>query len=763
MTRTFATSAAALDAEWIAIITIEGSGSGSTLYRYCSQVPSYGDSTYRPWLLDWPAITGEEVDALGGYPINGELEIRLLDYGDALTSEWRTEADPTTYLTAALTSSGTTANVASESGLSSILYVGNEACTISATGSGTATITRAVLDTDATSHEIGTPVYVRLPYLRGRRMRLYLVNKDAASSSEETLIATYAIDQVALTDDLNGWVLRGKTALRWFDRLVCRAYPRTASGAPFIEGQIGACNLVAEPDSDALSADLVTGVLNWPSGYVAARIVETGEVVLVDWTFPRVVERGLCRTQVQPIPVPCTLAFVFPAENGRLTESTFFRWSSSSSSSRSSGFTASAHWIDIILNLALSSADAADGLELNNRNTTYGAWDCLPIGVGIGIPHAQIDWSAAMGVRARTPDFIFPAAVIGDQPEPFADLVARLFLKPIGAYFSTASGTARIVLPSIGAAGASSVAIGPSSMLGRVVAAGLANDTGAALDMAGLPTSITYTLADGNKLTANNEQLAKSNYYATTESTIEIDALGAISNGASNRTHFLMGCGTRRIFRARRPAWVITPPVGSSVYASAVGDAVAITHPDLPDLSTGARGWTSVYGEIARVTPHLDPDRGYWHAWEVRSFGPNVRPGKIAPAGRIASIASAGGGQLDVTISANRYAQSDATAWPATDAAGFAVGDVLGVYSRAGVAATASTATIVSITSNVLRLSGTMGGTLAAGTGNAGQVLRYAPSASAATAQLDGYVYWADQAARTIGATTRRPWQYGEP
>lgn len=768
--RTFAASAAARDASWIVVVTIEGCGTtAGELYRFCTEVPTYavGDPLYRDWFMAWPQLAPEQADpSTGGMPSNGELEVTLLDVEDTLTDEWRVEADPTTYLTADLSSSNITVELEDVGALTagaSVIYVGNEACLVTAINlfARTVTVDRAVLDTDATDHARGVPVYVRLPYLRSRRMRLYVVNKDATSAADEREIGGYRIDFDGLTPDMNGWILRGKSVMKWFSRRVANGEPRTIEAAPIL-ADVGPSEFRPLTISPSVSRDLSQGTLTWPGALLVARVVETGELVTIDAGLAwRIVDRGLHGTEIKPLPTVATLRLVYSADTDAAHEHTWFRWSPSSEPGRVGDWLASAQWIDILLNLALSSADVSDGLELNNRDPAYGAWDCLPIGVGIGVPYREVDLDAALAVRARTPDYLFPNFVVGDEPVPFGELVDTHFLKPIGAYFSTAGGKARVVLPSLGVSGAVVVELGADDILSKPVAKGRdEHELSASQDLTALPTEVVYTLGDGAILRCTNGLLVQPHYYAHDEKAVKLEAPSARSLGADNRSHFLMLRGMQKILRARRPPWTITPPVSYEQYARAPGDALSISHEQLPNLATGRRGWSEVYGELSRVRPHLDPDRGFWFEWEAISFGPNVRVKKIAPAARIVSWSG-----TEATVTSNRYTSSDAPSpLPTNDALAFSVGDLVELRSRAGVdLAPGVKETVTAVATDKLELTGDFGGALTVGTGNAGQILRYASSAVASSVQLDGFVFWADRSTRTVGATTRAPSHYGEP
>lgn len=764
-TRTLAQTIASEDAAWCVLVTIAGDP-----HTYCSTMPRYAaaDATYRPWLRSWPTLAPERVDPLGGVTEVGEGGVDIVDIGDALTSEWRIGARPSTYLAADVASSDSSITVRSTSGLvagTSVLYAGAEAMSVTALpGGSSVTVTRGALGTIALAHASGDPLWTRIPSLHGRRMSISIVPEDAASSAQISTLATYQIDTLELSEDLCSYVLRGRSQLTWLGRTLARVR-RTYRVDEYRE-QDGAMRLAALTPSDARYG---TTAPTWPSSRLYLRSQRTGEVVTASTSVERVWQRGLLGTQQQTIDVGDTMALVFGTDPSSLIEynPSFFRWSPPTpSSSRSSGtWTKSAHWIDILLCLLTSSADEADGLELANRDASLGAWDALPVGLGIGVPYTEVDIESALAVRSRTPDYVLPHLHLGHEPVTFAEWVTEHLLRPIGAYIATASGQARIILPRSPLPGDTSIAIGPSEILSRAVGARWAlSRVGMAQSSATAVSAIRYRLSGGDVLEVRSADhgglYGQAGYYAEDDRTVEIDALGIV--GRDGAAQWLAERSMSRLSRVMRPAAELSLGLSYASHGLVVGDALAVTHTDLPDQSEGERGWSSVYAETTEVAPRIDPEQGY--TIEARAMArPRIRAGRIAPAARIVS-ASVSGGSAELTVAANRYTQSDAGGdLPATDAAAFEVGQEVKLYTRAGAAVSATTQTITNISGNVIRVDGDFSGSVATGTGNAGQVVRFAPSSAAVAAQTDAYVYWADRTSLTIGAGTDEPWQYGEP
>lgn len=765
MALTFTGTAAARDANWSIVLTIEGSGNNTGLFRYCTQRPTYADAQYREWIMDWPEISGERIDVFGGLPTAGELEVQILDYGDALTSEWRIEADPRTFLNGAINSTTTSIIVESNTGIVddvSVLYIGNEALRVTNIAGTTITCTRGWLDTDPTPHVDNAPIHLYLPYLGARRARLYIVPVDATSAAQETSFGDYFIDTEEMTGDLNGFILRGKSQLKWLGRNIVRATPYVHEIDTYRTIDLSSHAINQTPFGSITSFD------GSSRNYIK---ISTGEIITVS-NLLQIFDRGALGTQVQEIKVGDMYTVVYGAATAEPSgrPPSWFRWSVSNSATRSSGWTRSANWIDIILNLLLSSADTSDGFELANRNTTYGSWDCLPVGIGIGIPHAQLDWPSFMAVRSRTPDYMFQNFYVGDESVPFGDLITDHFLKPIGAYLSTVGGVAKIILPRTPLIGSSVLSFGAADTLARLVADRHYTTTlRAHRRLTDVATSVIFKLADESTLTINNSDFGRGagagygqpGYYAHEDKTLSIDA-PSVRLDSDGLSDLLFESGMRRLVRRRRPLIDLNIPNDISHYTLAVGEIFAFTHEDLPDRSTGTRGVTDLVCELNERKLDVSPETGLTLDWTASSFGAG-RFGRIAPCARVASVVASGANR-EITVDANRYTDSDAAdGLPVTDAGAFTVNDVVQIRTRDDVLVTATTQIVTVIAGNVITVDGNFGGSLAVGAGNAGQVLSYTERATAVAAQFNSFVYWADQVGLTVGASTDVPWKYSEP
>jgi hypothetical protein len=179
-------------------------------------------------------ITSERTKSiLGGMPEAGGVTVELVDYLDVITSARRTDAPAVAYLSADATASATSLTVSDGSLLSagnSVVWIGNEAVRIASRSSGTLTVEtsgRGWLATDAAAHESGAAVYATPPYLRGRRMVVYLAPTDADNDTVATeyVVGSYRIDGCKLTNKLGVWRLSGSTEIRDLSRLIAGRVP----------------------------------------------------------------------------------------------------------------------------------------------------------------------------------------------------------------------------------------------------------------------------------------------------------------------------------------------------------------------------------------------------------------------------------------------------------------------------------------------------------------------------------------------------------
>lgn len=770
----FAAAAARRDQRWVPIVTIEGIGDYAGQWKLCSEVPTYasGDATYKPWLREMPGILSESVDPVGGVAKSGELSFDVVDIDDAITAALRSDRAPTTELNGALTAGATSATVKDGSGItagSSVIYIGAEAIRVVArSGNSLSTITRAWLGTDAAAHADTNPVLLSTPYLRSRRVRLYLTPGDGDSSTDETLMGTYHLDGIALSPDLGSYQITARSQQSYLGRLVCstprRYRVRGWTGSP-------ALPVLILEKTDTVAPPRASNQ-DWPGSDEWCRV---GKEILrgnflgggTNIDHFQTTARGQAGTEPAEIKVGDVAAQVYVSDMG--THGSFrFSPGPSPSTSRASGtWTVSANWVDLMLALMTSSFDSADGLELTNYNGSgtpdaiRSNWSSLPIGVGAGIAVARIDVESFIKVRNRTMGYNFPALIIGDESMPLATLLEKHFLRPIGANLTISNDKLSLILRRSPLADEATTAVGNDSILADSEEGGgsavMAPRLSAQQDMALLISSVVFNLtdADGTErkiIGLQGDSLGlygPAAYYASDTRSLELDLPSARTDAGGVSAFVQNELVPRLLDLFGRPLWRVTFETDISLHGTYVGTVFAVSNAELPNTLLGTRGWTSVPCAITERTLVLG-EHGASFRWVVLGSGHLPRTGRIAPSAIITSVVS-----NTATVAANRYTSTDASGeLPSTDASAFTAGDILALAALDGVRS-GSTQTISSITGNDIALNGNFGGTLASG-----KVLIYADRGDAAAQQYNSFVYWADRTNHTVGSSTDTVWRY---
>lgn len=770
---TVATFAAAIDRrdrQWGAAVTIEGVGDATDgVWYFCDALPSFATSAWRPWLTEMPDLLAERVDPKGGLPEAGEVSASILDYGDGLSAHMQTDADPVAFISGSIAASTTTVTFTRALAVGSLAYVGAEAMIITGTAGGLArTVTRGALGTEAYQHRDGDAVRAALPSLRTRRLTVYVYPLDGADATTLREIGSGFIDTATLDRDMNVWVLRGRSSMRNLSRVVARVrrggevvYYREAE-AQYLQvtvgsqeyAQHGTRSLFFRIGDEIIRAEPVAGAA---SAFAFA-------------TFT-VSQRNVLSTRSGEIEEYASVSQVWLADNASGRGCFLVSPGPSPSTSRSSGtWIASEHWIDIMLCLLTSSAHEDDGLELVNYLATgpdraRSNWSSLPVGVGVGLPIAQIDVASMLAVQARTIDALFPGFEVGAEAAPLGDVITEAFLRPLGAFLSYVGGRVRVRLPRALLPGEGSFDLGPTDILSRSVGRNRVAPRigGAGLDLGQLAGTVRVTTRSRRggsvEIIVNDSTYpgtyGQRGYYGSDEGAVSIDAPASRTDDAG-RLPYLERAQLSRLYRWRRPPIRLEDvEAHDSLYDVAPGDVGRLTLDEVPDTRTGVRGVTSLQVEVVSAEHQLDRTSGSRVTLTLTAYGAQTRVGRVCPAAVASGASSPSGGDVSVPLVANRYTAPDApSGLPATDAAAFAVGDVVQVYTAAGVPS-GSTRAVVSVGSNTLTLAGSTAV-------SSGAVIAYAPYASQTATQRAGYVSMADRTDLTIGAGSERPWQYGE-
>lgn len=684
----------------IVIIEIVGIGDvDAGIWRFCSAVPSYGGDECKPWLTEMPSIRGEQVDLRTGQISLGDLQFRLLDGTSdqpmAISRLFGSAVKPASYLSEDISASDTAFEIyrrgAFEDG--SLMWIGREVLERGANSGSDITVTRARLGSTAKNHKSGTPIYPRMPNLGGAIVRVYESPSDATSSGDEVLIGRYSIDSARLIDGV-AWEISASSSLGF-----ASGYIATGVAQPSICDDIsrdGVLRFTPQGQAAYRGNPYSREASLWPEG---SFVLLGEELIAVDTAEDpfalTVLRRGDCGTQQTDEPSGQTIA---PALAAPYSAGGSFRYSSTNSTTRASGWSSSTHWVDVILCLMTSSASPEDGLELVNGDATYGNWSCLSPGWGAGIRVSEIDLASFALAKKRTMGVGLDNMIIEAKAMPLSDLL-RPVLYAVGAALSTVEGKITVSLLGSPSLGEALTEIDSDRLIDHPEIEGLLSRQVGRVgieirSMTGDEIEETVLAVDVPSVPTDSQSQVES---ATIEAPIASHCVP---------TWMLMRAAEIAMLAAR-PSWMVKANVSPNAEI-ALADQVYVTAENLPALAGGDVGWDSVPAIVTRV----DRRYGVDHALEIEMQAIADRPAKIAPSALISSVSS-----LAITVAANEFSQTGETGLPATDASAFAVGQIVTIVLADGQDATGGnlTAEITNISGNVITVDDAMGGAISAG------------------------------------------------
>lgn len=701
MVASFITAANRTEQRWTYLVQIEAIGDADGLHTWSLERPDYaeGDARYerRDTFSSLPGKpTHERAPYTGGMTEAGAVTVELVDYDDLITAAVGTERPPVAQLAAFVSATATTITVNDATDLPAsgafVIYLGAEAVLIASRVGVTLTVAsggRGWLRTDARSHREGEQVYLSSPFLRTRRMYLYLAPTDADSEAValEYTVGTYRIDRIGWSQNLGVWSLGGATEARDLGRLVCSRMP----GAFRVDAVNGINQVLWSPVAGSRGA-LDLGRLDqllfytWPDRVLHLRNGDgNGEVLEAEVTDgttyqPIITGRGRGNTEIGEVAPGDVLRPVLLGDSA-------FRVSPgpTPSESRSSGsWPRTTHPVDQMLCALTSSAHPDDGLELLNYVAAWGNWSSLPVGYGIGYPAARIDFGSWVAIREATRHLSFPALVFGETTETFAEWATRNFLRPLGWYVVVVDGLLTLIAPRLLLEGETPAATIDVNDILEISSCDIATDVVAGVVVyrykgpGGYDHTTTVKASDFGSLFGSRAQ------YTLEDDAIEIEVPGVRAD-QSGLVAFLIWAGQRLLFRTMRPPMRLAVEVDSSFHALREGNVVEVTHPDLPNLRARRRGWTAVLAMVTYAGPlYLDDEGGVRRRVEVLAY-PSFLSRRVAPSAMITGVT--GAGPWTCTVAANRYTapNADLAGLDVSDAAVFEVGDRLKTITRAGV------------------------------------------------------------------------------
>lgn len=754
----------------VVIVEIEsigqGEASGALPDRYCSTEPTlytdYADGRYFPYLADWPSAIEQRQHPLGGVAESGELQVVLVDIDDRLTAAFAIHRRAVNYLATELAAGDTEATFQSNAGvvLHRLLYMGGEALQVGAFDSGTTwAIARHVLDTAAQRHSAGAPVLLGTPLLPGRRMRMFVGYNDGRHSSadEDEIEAGWAIDSIGLTADHNGWILRGRSQLKYLDNLLDRR-PFLATLEAFDGSQT---QLQLRP--------VRNGNLGGYRSHFGDRVfLKLGDQVLqmtlagaiegqpVAGTLSAELREGTAARQV----------FVARADQTGTDYGSFRRQApGDETTSRSTGpWVAEWHAIPIILCLITSKADVDDNVP-DNYTSGFGNYSALPPGVGLGVPAAEVDFGSALEVWHRAPHLLLEHFVL-DETATGREVLDRI-LRLTGIDLGYVDGLLTFSYTRTPLADDIVAEWGPGELVAREDEDGnlgppeLTAELDASLAIGAVKFAARNARGDTVELIYSSTDFPEvfgdvRGLYTLDEKPLEIDARYVRCEDGGGEPELLRQRALQILRGYRRVPWRYGIPTPREQRHVRAGQFIRLTYPQLPDLVEGQRGLVRQAVKILSKREEVSREK-VEIGWTGISY-PAGRAGRIAPAGRISGAAT---GNV-VPLTANRFtdpaAQGDL---PNTDAAAFRAGYRVCLKTRGGlrIVTTPAYQTVVSVGANQLTLDGMFGGApeVAAGT-----ILAFVRHDEAVTEQRERYVFFADRADRTVGSSGEEPWTYGE-
>ena len=769
---TFSQAIADPGSRWVVIVKVEGLGhyqnagdladasaDGDGVTKFCQFFPDYANQSLPIWkktLKGSPGTLSERGSVLGGFPDLGQLSFAIVDEDDYLTGLVKTQAEAVTSVSAAVTVGATTIFVESATNLPStgVAFIGSEVVRINSKTATSISVTRGYLGTDALPHDLGDPVFDAMSFLRNRRVTFKLGPADAVDANQETTFGTFAISETDFEDALCTWAFMARSQLKFLSKL-----------APFKTRGLVIAAMRGDPTfpelfTEQIGADRLSDFRIWRGTEASDEnfFLKVGQEIISAaniYSSVHVRQRGLLGTDRAEFKIGQVMTQVFVADYLGVGS---FRYSPgpSPSTSRSSGtWIKHAHPLRILLTIILSSHESSDNLELNNRNNTYGAYDILPPGYGLGLPHTLIDWPEWQKLIERTSDWKLPNFVYGDDPATFTKKFSKEVLEPLGIYLVAVNGLIRPVLPDLPRQGETAVTIDTTHVLLNEVEEGrfeprITQDIENSIQT-GAVTYRSGPRGDGEDTFRNGDfggTFGQRGHYTQSDDPITIPIPGAEPGDP-----MMAELAARRILLWFRPPVVITVDVTIALNALHPGDSATLTHPELVTMK-GTRGWTTVYSQVLErenITPSEKEPFPYLRlrlvAW------PSIKVGKICPAGYVSGVS----GSI-ATLAANRFTDSDASGdLPTADVTPFVVGDVVRLVNLDGLDVGSGTETVDGKSGNDLTLSGDFSGNLATG-----RYLVYANADENTATQTDNFVHFADRALGTVGSTLGgTAWRYG--
>jgi hypothetical protein len=752
---------------WVLWVEIAGLGIANGIYKWSTGVPDYaaGDPTWLPVLEGVPRELTEDVDRDGGIVNAGVLSFTLVDRDDVVSDLLRFDADPVGELLQAGIDD-TDASFIVRNGtpfaVDDVIHLDHEAMIVTAVTPGTPgslTVTRGELGTEAQAHAQFTAIRGWVPKLHGRVVTFYLAPADAASYADKLELGEYSVAKVGWTVDWTGWRISCASTVLALKRRVgdglqesYRAIVAFDDGRTFSLEAVGHTRRNFERNVWGIRDYYL---LNGRELVLAAGYVHANQIVIE--------QRGLAGTQ--QVDLQQAMADGGFTVHRPLVANTddgvgAFRYIPTTAADQEDrddpAVVQSDHWVDIALCLMTSSRRAEDGLELVNYESGFPNWSTLPVGMGAGIKAARIDFAAWLVLRYRTPNWRFPRLWL-TEPTQLGKLLVEQFLRALGVFLVSVNGKIRPVLPQLPYSGLGAFAFDHGNLLAeprplaRPLISGGFDESGSRKavvlkprNAAGEPVTIVIAAPD---LGQDDEP--------TSEDVLEIDLPG-VSTGQAGVTAFLEELAIRRLWRTARPPPALDVQVDLEALGVTLGNLVGVTFDAAPNPQLGGRGWDNVTMTVVGRALDLDLQAPGLR-FQLLGYGGRLEVGRVAPS---AKITGWNAGTSTATVAANRYTDPDGAilGLPVSDAEAFLAGAVVKVIDEDGTDAHSSTQLVTADgASNQIVLDGNWGVT-----DPTGLIIVLADYDAARTEEQVRYAAYADGTNKTVGASSRKAWAYGE-
>jgi hypothetical protein len=761
-------SLAAAGSQWVVYLKFEGWGphSSGNYFKFATAPLYDGSPDSAGWLTcltDYPSIDGENIPDGGGFAQSASMSFTAADTEGVILQSYRCASSPVGVLKSSpkMYDGSTSMTIESTNTIAvgSYLFIDSECVYVSATSTSgattTLTISRGECNTTDSDHIVGSIIYDSNPFVVGRKVTAYLYRRGDTYNSQMYDMGTFVIDSISWENSCKLWHFSCSSLMsRFYTRIGDKNYLR----------------MKGLPSGDRASKLIISNTAGVPLEYppfTTAWKVAGGNDQISEVTYDSsensltILSTGVGGSKMDSEPLKeLTALSVVMSSDLRCVGGSDFRWSPGSyfggttATGTSSGtWKQSANMVDIMLCLLTSRYDDYD--TSTNYSSTYGNWQSLPAGFGLGIPQADIDMDSFMRVRHRTRNIEFEGFSCGLSPEPFAELATKHFLKVLNAYMVLEDSKLRLVMQRSMTRNMSPLfALTDSNIMVDIPSLGspIAKDIPSTLSGTERVDSVTYTTStrDGGKseFTFTRPPGTTRSLLASSSETIDCSSVLA-----SSGTTMLDTIAARRLANGKEPVVEFVVKATMSEAYILPGQLGTITSSNLINAKTGSVGVTSAVVECRSKKVNISTD-GASVDLKLRMYISSGSSGIVSPSAYITSVS----GNV-ATVSANVFTPGqDLDGTVLYDTSLFGVGDECQLFDSAGLEVTSVTQTVVSKTSTSITFDGDFSATMASG-----YTICHCQRQGQVSAQYSNYVSIFEQETLTFGGDYGNElWSWGD-